>query len=100
LVAQKKGVFNAVLVAAPCHGIVHVMRFVVREGAPFETLPLLLRQFCRDCQAKGFIGMFVFLDPKRDQERAILSMLERMKCVRVADCHVAVAANFSTLLRW
>jgi hypothetical protein len=99
-IAVKKATINGILIAAPCHGVVFIARLVVRRDAPFETLPLLLRNFFKDAKGRGFSGFITYLDPTRDEESALLRLVRKAGGQQVTTPQVLVAADFNTLGRW
>lgn len=99
-IAEKEGRINGFLAAAPCHGIVMVLRFVMRPGSPFETLPLLLRQFVRDCRNRGYIGFFTPLNPDRPAEKALQGMMHKLGAAKIDEFHCTMAVNFDKVLRY
>lgn len=88
------------LAASPCHGTVLVWRLVVRPDAPLDTLPILLRTFVKDCIKRGYIGIFSYLDPKRDAELFFIKAIKKMGGTLFRDPQVLVAANFKSLEKW
>lgn len=99
-IAEKEGRINGFLAAAPCHGIVMVLRFVVRAHAPFDTLPLLLRRFVRDCRNRGYIGFFAPLNPDRPHEKKLMQMMMKLGAARIDECQCTMAVNFDKVLRY
>ena len=99
-IASKDARVNGFLAAAPCHGIVMVLRFVVRPGAPFDTLPLLLRKFVRDCRNRGYIGFFTPLNPDRPAEKQLMAMMEKLGAARVDEYQCTMAVNFDKVMRY
>jgi hypothetical protein len=73
---------------------------VVRPGAPFDTLPLLLRQFVRDCGARGCSGVFTYMDPKNPTERFLMSAMRGMGGTVFSKPQFVAAASLAALERW
>lgn len=99
-IAKEGEKVNGFLAASPCHGTVLAWRLVVRKGAPLDTLPILLRQFIRDCRKRGFIGLFSYLDPKSDAEKFLMKAIKGMGGAIFKKPQFLVAANLADLGRW
>ena len=67
-VAERDGAPQGVLMAAPCHGLIYMMRLCVKEGAPAITAFRLLRACMRDTKARGFKGFFMHIDPTSEKD--------------------------------
>lgn len=91
---------NGFLAASPCHGTVLVWRLVVRERAPLDTLPILLRYFVRDCKKRGYIGLFSYLDPKSVAELFFMKAISLMGGTVFRQPQFLIAADFKSLERW
>lgn len=59
---------KACLIAAPCHGIVHVLRVCSTPEAPKTAVLMLLRQGIRDVKARGYTGVMVFLEASTEDD--------------------------------
>jgi len=67
-VAERDGAPQGVLMAAPCHGLIYMMRLCVKEGSPAITAFRLLRACMRDTKARGFKGFFMHIDPTSEKD--------------------------------
>lgn len=76
-VAENKGRIVGILMAAPCHGMIFVVRLRVETGAPSTTVHLLFKHCAIDAEKMGFKGYFTFVDPQREQEAALIPICER-----------------------
>ncbi len=99
-IAKTGGKVNGFLAASPMHGAVLVWRLVVREDSPLDTLPILLRQFVRDCKKRGYIGVFSYLDPKRKEEKLFMEALHKKNGTVFKKPQFLVAAKFDSLEKW
>jgi hypothetical protein len=76
-IAEEDGEVAGVLIGAPMHGIVYVLRLCTRAGAPGSTAFLLLRHFMRDCAARGIKGYILHIDPTLETMRRLIPLCKR-----------------------
>jgi hypothetical protein len=67
-----------VVLAAPCHGLVYVMRLCVKDGANPHTALALLRACMKDAQNRGFRGFFFHVDPTVEIDRHVLVICRKV----------------------
>jgi hypothetical protein len=77
-VAEEDGTPLGVVLAAPCHGLVYIMRLCVREGVNPHTALALLRACMKDAQDRGFRGFFFHVDPTSEVDRHILVICRKV----------------------
>lgn len=94
-VAERDGHCIGILLAAPCHGLVFVVRVCVAPHAPSMTARTLLRAMMADCKVMGFIGYFSFIDPAKPKEAALMSICCRSGGTQIPISHVAVVGDMS-----
>jgi hypothetical protein len=92
-VAEKEGRIIGMLLAAPCHGLIFLIRLRVAEGAPVTTTALLFRHCMRDAKAMGFVGYFSYIDPGRDMERALIPICRRAGGIQDMTLHVPLVGS-------
>lgn len=73
-VAEDKGRAIGVLLAAPCHGLVYVMRLCVQEKENKIASLLLLRACMKDSRSRGFTGFFFHVNPTEAVDRQIMAI--------------------------
>jgi hypothetical protein len=92
-VAEQDERIIGMLMAAPCHGLIFLVRLRVAEGAPVTTTALLFRHCMRDAKAMGFIGYFSYIDPKRDAEAAMIPICTRAGGFQINDMQVPLVGS-------
>lgn len=75
-IAESNDEVVGVLLAAPMHGLIYIMRLCIRDGAPTSTGVSLFRAFMRDALQRGFKGFLAHIDPTKEPARFI-SMCRR-----------------------
>lgn len=75
-IAEDKGPVG-VLLAAPCHGLVYMMRLCTKEDANSAIAVVLLRACMKDCNKRGFRGYFFHVDTSKGSERAMISICRK-----------------------
>lgn len=68
------------LFAPPCEGekAVTMMRLKMDDNAPEHSVLVLLRQFFRDCRARGVTATFSHFDPMEETENRLAALM--VKC--------------------
>lgn len=67
-IAEQAEEIVGVLVTAPCHGVIILLRLLVKPAAP-STIPLLLlRRASRDARRRGYTSYMTLLDRSRTTE--------------------------------
>jgi hypothetical protein len=72
-----------VLLAAPCHGLVYMMRVCVKEGANPATAAILIRACMRDCEKRGVKGYFFHVSTLSQVERDLIPICRKAGAVQV-----------------
>jgi hypothetical protein len=93
-IAEKDGKAVAILIAAPCHGIVYLMRLSIAHGQSIAAVPLL-RRFLTDARARGFMAYLVHLDPTRAEESKLIGVCRKAGGTQVMLPQVAVVGFLS-----
>ena len=83
-VAEKDGRIVGMLMAAPCHGLLYIVRVRVEDGFP-SAAALLFRHCMRDAKEMGFLGYFSHVDPSRESEAAMIPI-----CIRAGGTQVTM----------
>jgi hypothetical protein len=78
------------LICAPAHGAVILMRMVIHESAPVNTLRALVRTMFRDTRSRGFRGYIALIGPMRPAEGRMMKMLRRIGGVQITEPTVLV----------
>lgn len=99
-IAKQGAVVNGFLAASPCHGMIIIWRLVVRDGAPKNTVLIVLRKFIKDAKERGCKGLFAYLDPKREAEKALMHMISRSGGTIFKTPQFCAATSLETLGRW
>jgi hypothetical protein len=99
-VAENEGKIVGILMAAPCHGIVFLVRLRVEKTAPVSATSLLFRKCVRDCHKRGLKGYFTFVDPSREAERRMISICHRAKGYQVPSVQVGLVGRIEDAARF
>lgn len=92
-VAEKNGKIVGILMAAPCHGIVFLVRLRTTKDAPAMTVALLFRRCVRDWKARGFKGYFTYVDPSRELERRFIPICRKLGGLQLVSPQVGLVGN-------
>lgn len=99
-VAEQEGKIIGVLLAAPCHGIVYLIRLCVEKGAPVITAGLLFRKCLRECKEAGFVGYFAHIDPSRETERELIAICRKAKGIQIGMMQVPLVGSIEQAARF
>jgi hypothetical protein len=99
-VAEEDGDPAGVLMAAPMHGLIYLMRICVHQGAPPETAFRLLRACMRDCWHRGFRGFFMHIDPTGTVDRKMIPLVKRAKGVQMLIPQVMLVGSIEAAARF
>lgn len=99
-IAERDGKVIAILMGAPCHGIVFLLRVRAEAGAPVMAVRLLFRKCVKDCLARGLKGYFTFIDPSFDAERRFIPICEKAGGTQVMSLHVALVGKLEEAARF
>lgn len=75
-VVEHEDAIKAVLIAAPMHGMVFLLRIGANEDAPGTWLLTLLRTVMAECKERGYIAMMTYLT-MRPEEQKLLRIANR-----------------------
>lgn len=76
-VLESGGEIKGVLLAAPCHGAAFIWRVAVEQGVEGWSIGKLLRRFLEDIKDRGLKGYLTIVDPSRDAQAQLKSIVER-----------------------
>lgn len=88
------------LLAAPCHGLIFIVRLKIEEYAPAITASLLLRSLMRDSERMGFKGFFTFIDPSRETERVLLGICRKAGGKQLENLQVPLVGALNVAARY
>jgi len=74
---------QGVLLAAPCHGLVYMMRVCTKEGANPATAAILIRACMKDCERRGFKGYFFHVSGITQVERDLIPVVRKAGGVQI-----------------
>jgi hypothetical protein len=66
-----------VLIAAPMHGLIYLMRFCVKPGSDKTVALVLLRAMLKDTKARGFRGYIAHIDPTNSEENVLIPLCRK-----------------------
>ena len=100
-VAEQDGEPAGVLLAAPMHGLIYLMRVCVHEQAPPETTFRLLRACMRDSLARGFKGFFLHVDPTgTEAQRKLIPLVKRANGVQMMIPQIMLVGSLEKAARF
>ena len=99
-VVEKDGRIVGILMAAPCHGLVFLVRLRVDKRAPVSTTSLLFRKCIKDCMERGLKGYFTFIDPALDFERRMISICHRAHGFQIPSLQVGLVGRIEDAARF
>jgi len=73
--AESNGAAVGILVTAPAHVLVILMRMVILDGAPTITAYKLLAQGFREMKERGYKGYVMWVNPTQEREQRILRLV-------------------------
>jgi hypothetical protein len=76
-VAEISGRPAGILLAAPCHGLVYMMRLCVKTGENGAVAAVILRGCMKDCKARGFRGYFFHVSTLEQVERDLVPIVRK-----------------------
>jgi hypothetical protein len=85
--AEEDGQPTAILVAAPAHIVVVLMRVVATPKAKVTALRSLLLYFLETIRERGYNGYFVMINPEIQQEAALGRIVEATGGVKIPEPH-------------
>jgi hypothetical protein len=100
-VAEEDGDTAGVLMAAPMHGLIYLMRICIHEGAPPVTAFRLLRACMRDSAQRGFRGFFMHVDPTgTEAQRKLIPLVKRAKGVQMMIPQIMLVGSLEAAARF
>lgn len=99
-VAEHDGRIIGILMAAPCHGLVFLVRVKIKDKAPIATASLLFRKCVRDCNERGFKGYLTYIDPQRESERRMIPICRKAGGFQIQDVQVGLVGSFEKAARY
>lgn len=89
-----------VLIAAPCHGLVYMMRICAKEGAKPSVVTAIIRACMRDCEARGFKGYFFHVTTLNQAERTLIPICRKAGGVQLTHPQVVMAGSIEKAARY
>jgi hypothetical protein len=81
----------AILLAAPCHGLVYFMRLCVKKGAGRATATILIRACMKECDRRGFKGYFFHVSGASQVERSLIPIVRKAGGVQITQPQMMLA---------
>jgi hypothetical protein len=98
-VAERGGRIVGILMAAPCHGLIFLVRMSIEDSAPKATALLLFRAWIKDSLAMGFKAYFTYINPQGEVERSMIPMCERGGGFQIQEGHIPLAGSLEKAAR-
>lgn len=76
-VAEKDGQIVGLLIAAPCHHSVFLIRLVAAHNAPHTWVRSILRGVAKDCLRRGYFVAFTYFNLEDGTEARLAKLLWR-----------------------
>ena len=92
-IAESEGAAIGVMLAAPCHGLVYMVRLCVKDGANQAVATILIRACMAECSKRGFKGYFFHVDPMREIERNLIPICRKAKAIQVTIPQIAIIGS-------
>jgi hypothetical protein len=92
-VAEKEGRIIGILMAAPCHGLILLMRLCIEEGSNHSVAHLLFRHCMRDSEKMGFRGYFSYVSTETETERSLIAICRKAHGLQVPQLHVPLVGS-------
>jgi hypothetical protein len=89
-VAEREGKIVGLVIAAPAHIVAILLRLVSTPEAHPTDVRALLIQVMHDIKERGFKGYITWLDPTREIENSLLSIVEMAGGVKFPNQQVMV----------
>jgi hypothetical protein len=99
-VAEKDGEIQGILLAAPCHGLLYLVRLCVKENCNPAIASALLRQCMRDSKERGFKGYLFHISPMLGTERRFIPICKKAGGVQVITPQVAIIGSVEEAARF
>jgi len=99
-VAESEGEVAGILMAAPMHGLVYLMRLCIRDGAEKTTAFLMLRTFMRETAKRGFKGYWMHIDPTGEVDRKMIPLVKRAKGFQLMIPQVLLTGSIEAAARF
>lgn len=98
-VAEKEGRIIGILMAAPCHGLIFLVRLCIEEGANPSVAHLLFRHCMRDCEKLGFTGYFSYVSHLSEVERSLIRLCRKAKGIQIPLLQIPLAGSIKQAAR-
>lgn len=99
-VAEEDNEVVGVLLAAPMHGLVYLMRICIHDGAKPTTAFLLLRTCMRDAVKRGFKGFFMHINPTEKIGTRMMKLVKRAKGIAMPAPNMMLVGSTETAARF
>jgi hypothetical protein len=88
-VAERDGKPVAILVTAPAHIVVILVRIVATEDALSTDVGALILKARREVRKRGYKGYVVWVDPTRETESSMIGIIRKTGGFQMPDVQVA-----------
>ena len=99
-VAESDGEALGVLMAAPCHGLIYLMRLCIKDDAQRMTAFALLRACMRETNRRGFKGFFMHIDPTKEIDRRFIPTVKKTGGVQLMIPQVMLVGSIERAARF
>lgn len=93
-VSLDSGSVVGVLTAAPCHGVIIILRVKMASNAPRTALRRLLRTCFADCKQRGYQGYMTWFAEDSEDERILMTIARSSGGLVIHKVGTAVASWF------
>jgi hypothetical protein len=99
-VAEQDERIVGILMAAPCHGLLFLVRLRVLEGSPATVTLALFRRCIRDSKEMGFRGYFSYIDPQKETEAQLIPICIGAGGIQVTQLQVPLVGSLEKAARF
>lgn len=89
-----------VLMAAPCHGLVYMVRICVKKGSNPSVAMALIRACLRDSKSRGFKGYFLHVTTMSGSERGLIPICKKAGGVQLTHPQIVLAGAIEKAVRY
>jgi hypothetical protein len=99
-VAEEEEKIIGILMAAPCHGLIFLMRLRVLEGSNPMVALLLFRHCMKDSKEMGFRGYFSYINPQIEADAKMIPICTGAGGMQITQMQVPLCGSVEKAARF